>query len=721
MVVIREWAEYYLGVGWVPIPVGYRAKAPIRDGWQETTTATVDLGDFEGRGNIGVVLGINSGGLVDVDLDCPEAVAMAPLFLPGTAVFGRPGNPRSHWLYVAACDSAVFRDPGRGKKATLLEIRSTGHQTVFPPSTHETGENIDWVDDAPPLMVEPSELTASVSRLAGATLLSRYWPDRGDGRHDARLALAGALVVDGWAPELVQALVEALPGDGDRDPVVESTLARIEAGEPIAGWPALEGIIEKRVLGRVRKWFGASSVGAGRGVAVDTDLANAKRLVAMFGEDLRYIPEWKKWVTWDGARWMNGPIVIRQRAEAVVAALYDDAEAATGRGDVELGKHLRKWARACSNDGSMESLIKSAQIQPGLQAAATEFDRAPYLLNCPNGTVDLRTGELREHRREDMITKRCPVEFDPEATSEAWEHYLSEALSGDEELILFVQAALGYSILGKPTRELMFIAHGQGYNGKSALLTNVLREVIGSDYNMTSGADIILEQGKNKPHPAQLAQLYGQRYVVVVEPDADQKLAEGLIKAISGKEKIRARRMYENFWEFYPSHVVWLFCNSLPRIHGGDHGIWRRIVTIPFRRQFDTIENFEEDMVAAEASGVLRWLVDGAVQAVKKFPSLPKACLEDKAEYREGEDRLAGFMLECTEADPDAVTEFSRIKNCYAGWCRDAHETPVSSTALGRMLTEKGFLSVQVGKGVRARRGFKLKGAINSILLATGR
>jgi hypothetical protein len=246
--------------GWSSIPIPARSKNPNRTGWQREHWSEEDLPkQFHGTGNIGVLLGEPSAGLVDVDLDSVEAIALASGFLPDTeAVFGRSGKRHSHQLYVVdpAPSTTRFRDIDG---STLCELRSTGGQTVFPPSTHPSGESIEWEPDGTPARVTPDELKSCVARLAAAALLARQWPSQGS-RHDAAMALAGGLAGAGWdreyAAELIEAIARAAGDDEieDRRRAAESTFDR--TGIPATGWPALAGILGDGAAAKAREWFG---------------------------------------------------------------------------------------------------------------------------------------------------------------------------------------------------------------------------------------------------------------------------------------------------------------------------------------------------------------------------------------------------------------------------------------------------------------------------------
>jgi hypothetical protein len=261
----RGAARDYLARGWQPIPVPRREKAPNRSNWQRLRVPVEELPKYfpSGQENIGFLLGDPSGGLVDVDLDAPEAVAAAPVFLPPTARrHGRPGKPNSHWWYVSdpTPRPANWQDIDQ---AMLCELRSTGQQTIVPPSVHPSGEQLIWEEEGDPLHVSMEALQPAVAKVSACALIARHWPATG-GRHEAALALAGLLLRGGLATDAVVTLVETaarLAGDEEwrhRGEDVRTTGRRLATGEPVTGAGTLSSLLRDgdAVLVRLRRWLG---------------------------------------------------------------------------------------------------------------------------------------------------------------------------------------------------------------------------------------------------------------------------------------------------------------------------------------------------------------------------------------------------------------------------------------------------------------------------------
>jgi hypothetical protein len=263
-------AREYLSLGWMPLPVPLQSKSPGFKGWTTFEVAPEDLPSYFGDlGNVGVLLGDRSNGLIDIDLDCEETIRLADHFLPQTnAVFGRPSKKRSHWLfYCLAAKTKKFADPIAKTKnpnsrstSMLCEIRGTGCQTILPGSVHVIGELITWANSSyGPALVEKEILSRSVAKMASASLLARYWPE--GGRHDSSLALAGGLLRAGWPQPEVERFIEGVCLAANDEEIdgrlenIESTVAQLESDDPATGWPTLAKLIDEKVVKSVTGWL----------------------------------------------------------------------------------------------------------------------------------------------------------------------------------------------------------------------------------------------------------------------------------------------------------------------------------------------------------------------------------------------------------------------------------------------------------------------------------
>ncbi|MEA3401315.1 MAG: phage/plasmid primase, P4 family [Armatimonadota bacterium] len=417
-----------------------------------------------------------------------------------------------------------------------------------------------------------------------------------------------------------------------------------------------------------------------------TDLGNSQRLVAAHGDDMRYCHPWDRWLVWDGRRWREDDAgLAAARAKTLPQIIYDEAAAC---GDSKRREALGDHAHRTEARSRLRNALALAQSD--LPVLSDELNRDGWLLNVQNGTLDLRTLELRPHRRGDMLTHLLPVAYDPEAEAPRWERFLLEIMDGDEELAAFLRRAAGYSLTGDVREDALFFLHGSGANGKSTFLHTLLR--LAGPLGTQAQADLLMSSRWGK-HPTGVADLFGKRLVATIEPEAGRHLAESLVKQLTGGDRIKARRMREDFWEFEPTHKIWLAANHKPRIRGDDHAIWRRIKLVPFEVRFEgELEDKQlEDKLAAELPGILNWALQGCPEWQERGLDVPGAVRDATDLYREEEDELSRFFAEETITGDGVTLKFSRLWRRYLDWCEDAGEKPITKTAMGRELTERGY------------------------------
>lgn len=417
-----------------------------------------------------------------------------------------------------------------------------------------------------------------------------------------------------------------------------------------------------------------------------TDLGNAERLIDLYGDRIRYCHPWGKWLIWDGKRWRIDDTGMAQKlAQATARSIWDEARAADDPARrEELGSHAAKTEKA----DRMAAMLKLAQamvpVLPG------ELDQHPWLLNCINGTVDLKTGIIREHRIEDMLTAICPVTYDITAACPLWNRTVTECMKGRLALVEFLQRAFGLSLVGEIREHLLVICYGNGSNGKSVML-NTVQDVLGPDYAMKAPPDLLMVKGDT--HPTERADLFGKRFVLTIEVEDGKRLAEGLVKEITGGDDIRARRMREDFWQFKPSHHPWLACNHKPVVRGSDNGIWRRLRLVPFDRKF---EEAEQDLslptkLKAEASGILAWMVKGCLAWQQHGLGEPIEVKAATADYRHEMDVVGAFIEERCVVLPTAKAKASALYSAYRNWAEEGGEHSVNQRRFGMAVGERGF------------------------------
>lgn len=442
-----------------------------------------------------------------------------------------------------------------------------------------------------------------------------------------------------------------------------------------------------------------------------TDIGNAERLVNQHGEDMRFSQLWKKWLVWNGRYWQIDES-NRAKNKGIETAKTIFAEAAEA-GSKEKSREIGGWALASASRGKIEAMLDLSKGY--LAVSPDELDRDPWLINCLNGTLDLRSGILKAHDRADYITKSVDLEYDPEAEAPCWIVFIRRTFGDDQELIRYIQKSVGYTLTGVIKEQIWYLCYGTGQNGKSTFI-NALLFVMGK-YGITAKFDTFQVQ-RSEGVRNDLADMKGCRIVAAIEAKQGKRLDETVLKQLTGEDRIRARHLYAEFEEFVPSHKLWLIANHKPTVHETTKAFWRRVRLIPF---LVTIPDAEVDKdlnnkLEAEAEGILAWMVEGCKLWQKEGLHPPAKVVDATAEYREEMDVLGGFiddLLELTFDWNDRIQSGTLYEH-YNVWCQEQAKvegeavTPISRKLFGMKLTERGLKRDKIG-GMIFWLGMKFK------------
>lgn len=418
-----------------------------------------------------------------------------------------------------------------------------------------------------------------------------------------------------------------------------------------------------------------------------TDWANAERVVHFYGHIVRYCYDWGTWLIFDGKRWAvdrNGEIY--RLAKRAIALSYAEIEHAPGK---EEKKALFGWLLGSENKKRLDSMIELTKKQERISIGSSDLDKNQWLLNVENCTIDLRTGEAKPHQRRDLITKIAPVEYHEDAPCPVWEATIETVMGKNPDLMSFLRRAAGYAITGDVGEQCLFFLYGSGANGKTTVLTQI-EEILG-DYACTIRSELLTVK-KQQEHTTELCDLEGMRCVNTIEIEDGKRLAEALVKSLTGGDKIRARRMRCDPYQFSPTFKLFIAANHKPVIRGTDHGIWRRInlipfsVTIPAERQDKNLP----DKLRAERSGILAWMVRGCLEWQRDGLQVPEAVVNATAEYRADMDTLGDFIEErCEKGDECRAND---LYKSYVKWCAsNGNQHPLSMKRFGSELNDRGF------------------------------
>ena len=420
-----------------------------------------------------------------------------------------------------------------------------------------------------------------------------------------------------------------------------------------------------------------------------TDLGNARRLIYRHGHLMRYCYPWRKWLVWDGARWAIDETAAAERlAKDTVQAFYDEAMHTS---DLEVRQRLLKHAIKSEGAANISNMLSLARSEEGTPVLTNTLDRNRWLFNCLNGTLDLKSMTLRSPDQADLITQLSPVPFDPSAECPLWLTFLDRVMNGNTSLMSFLKRAIGYALTGETSEQVLFFLYGIGRNGKSTFVETI-RAVLG-DYAQQMPSDSLMMKHSSSGNSNDIARLRGARFAVSMETEEGRRMAESMVKQLTGGDRISARFLHAEFFEFDPTHKLFLCTNHKPIIRGTDNAIWRRIRLIPFSViiPLEDVDPELKSKLLREAPGILRWAVEGCIEWQKNGLGCPIEVEEATDEYRKEMDVLGDFLNECFEIVPMMTLSASEIYKTYKDWCEDGGEFCLSQTKFGKSMNERGF------------------------------
>ncbi|MEL6985348.1 MAG: phage/plasmid primase, P4 family, partial [Actinomycetota bacterium] len=399
-----------------------------------------------------------------------------------------------------------------------------------------------------------------------------------------------------------------------------------------------------------------------------TELGYAHRFVEVYGDQLRFVATWSighQWLVWDGRRWAPDTTGQAKRWMKTIARTVT-ADCLLIEDDNERRQAVKEAKRGESNT-AVNGALALAAVDARIVVDPEDLDADPWLLNCTNGTLDLRTGRLLEHEPDQLLTKIAGADYHPDLAGPTFEHFL-DRIQPDEQVRQFLSRLLGHALVGQLVEHVLPIFWGDGANGKSTLLDAVLAAL--GDYG-GSAAPGLLTARNFDAHPTEIADLFGLRLARLDETDDGRRLAEGTVKRLTGDRRQKARRMRENFWEFDASHTFVMLTNHKPLVAGTDEGIWRRLRLIPFAVVIPEAERDEHlpDRLASELDAVLAWLVAGCQAWQRQGLDEPTAVVEATAAYRAESDAVGRFLTErCLQAAGLKI-QSSVLFTAWSRWC----------------------------------------------------
>jgi putative DNA primase/helicase len=451
-----------------------------------------------------------------------------------------------------------------------------------------------------------------------------------------------------------------------------------------------------------------------------TELGNADRLLAAHGERIRYTKGFG-FVIWDGRRWKpQAELEVRARAKSVVRGLLREAgdlarEAAAaedGEAAAKEAADLMKWALQSQRDKMITAMV--SLIRDAVRMDESQFDAHPYLFNAANGTIDLRTGQLRPHDPRDYLMQCSPVAYDPDAAAPVFGRFLGQIMCGREALAGYLQRALGYCLTGDVSEQVWHLLVGEGENGKSTLI-EAISHVLGDYGTLMEPESITISataRDGSAPSP-DIAKLKGRRFVKVTETEEGARLAPARIKRLTGGDELQGRFLRHDLFEFLPTFKIWIYTNHKPRANETTHAFWRRVRLVPFDFSLKDAPEDAKDKelpakLRAEAAGILAWLVQGCMEWQRIGLRPPAEVAAATEAYQSESDAIGSFLAERTVTGEGYKVTVDTMYNAYKTWCDDAGESrPVSKRRLGQILSERG---IDKARGIAANGGWGWRG-----------
>jgi P4 family phage/plasmid primase-like protien len=688
---------------------GQRGKHPAVkwSTWAAAPTPQMIDAGWEGRSglaNIGIACGPSNLVVLDEDKagELDRCAAANGITLPPTYTVKTARGEHRYYRWNHRTQGRIGNsDKATKRRGYKIDVRGDGGYAVGAGSHHASG--VVYVDNGVPVANLPREVAAFL--LVGVTeaespdsRAESFWAaSAADAnttkiasgeRHNALIAYAGRLRGKGLDYAEAEAAYHQrwLLCEQPEGQIPEAQFHSISCPYPVT-WPEAQAKL-RDVYGR----YPADRHSDDGGEQADddddrirafrfpdgrrpTDVGNAARLLHRATGRIRYVHAWGKWLVYRRGRWVidEKDALVTEIAKEVARGLYVLA-AKTAAADPEEAKLIWKWALSSDTSGAIAAMIRLARGAPGILVDHEQLDADPWLLNVDNGTIDLRTGHLREHDPADLCTLQAPIAYDTDATALLWEACV-ERWQPDDAVRDYVQLRAGAGATGVPT-ETVDVDYGQGGNGKSKF-HGAIQHVLGP-YATVPHKSLIVA-GRFEQHATVVADLFRKRLAVASETKQAEDLDDESVKNLTGGDRLKGRRMREDPWEFWPTHTLIMFSNHKPTVQGRDEGIWRRLRLVPWQVTIPESER-DEHLAAklqAEAPGILRWIVDGAVRYHREGLDPPAAVRNATDQYRRDEDVIGRFVAD--------VLEFAEHTWCYScdiqaeltDWCAEQGITTI--------------------------------------------
>ncbi len=423
-----------------------------------------------------------------------------------------------------------------------------------------------------------------------------------------------------------------------------------------------------------------------------TDLWNSENFYKKWSRQLLYCKKWNSWLVYREGKWQEDDRNETQElAKKVIMGYYREASEIL---DDKERKRLVNQALKSESQRAIRAMTDLATST--LPAVPDDFDQDIYILNLKNGTLDLKTLEFRNHKPEDMLTKIARVNYEPGAGCPKWLAFLDKVFEGKEDITEYIRTSLGYSLTGDIGEQCLYIFYGIAYNGKSTFI-NVIQEILG-DYAINTPFETFLTR-RGEHIPNDIARMKGARFVNAIEAGEGKGFNEELLKRLTGRDKVTARFLRQEFFEFHPTCKLWLAANHKPTVKEFSPAFWGRIRLIPFNLTIPEEERIPhyEDILLEEKEGIFNWILEGYKRWKEEGLKVPEEIKEATAQYKDQMDIMAEFIEDCCIESRLAQATTKKLYKSYNEWCEENKEKPIKSRAFGRRLEERGYKALRIG------------------------
>lgn len=438
-----------------------------------------------------------------------------------------------------------------------------------------------------------------------------------------------------------------------------------------------------------------------------TDMGNAERLAERYGHAIRYCHDRKRWLVWNGMVWeWDSGAKIGILAKLTVRSIYHEAG---DNDDKERRSDIASHAKKSESDHRINAMISLAQSEPCIPIEITELDTNPWILNCLNGTLDLKTGELYPHNPDDLSTIIIPVEYKPDAECPMWLEFIKWATGGDDDLATYLQRAIGYSLTGDISEQIMFFLFGLGLNGKSTF-TMTIRTLMAGYAIRLDADDLMIKDRKSSGPKESLANLLKKRYVLGSEVRDGRRLDVGQLKDWTGGETVKADRKWEHQFEFMPTFKLWLYGNKKPTIADNSLAVWRRVKMVEFKQtvpESKVNKDLAKDL-ETELPGILAWAVQGCLDWQREGFNDAQAVRDATETYRHEQDALRDFIDDCCSTEPSDKELKSELRKSYEAWCIENKVDTLGQKPFKASLEERGITSFRGTANKHYWKGIRL-------------